>query len=404
MNSINNDENNISRIRTILYKYKATTAFLIGNGIHYQYKDCNIPWKKLLEDLWTEYTGKQEEIPAGISFTEFYDIIELITLRPNISYEDRLKRIANEIKDKKIDVSAYKKMLDFAFKLPPAKFDINNINRGQIDQFNNANKEYLATCRNICTQNYENTDSLSDQECAQIVMGLFTNRAKQQILKNSIKKNVASRFPDKQKYNLSALITKIKEFESPILTTNFDVYIGKSIMAKRRILSPNRDQYKFTDFYPWNVYYGTEEIENPLDGFGIWHINGLTDYPRSIRLGLSDYMGCVERARKMIQSNGFNELFDGKNQYNWIGGNTWLHVIFNRDLFIFGLALEENEVFLRWLLIQRAKYGQMYNIRLKGWYIGNKLSDGKKFFLEQLGFDVIEISDFNNLYQCFAEI
>ena len=56
----------------------------------------------MLEDLWSEYTGKQEEIPTGISFTEFYDIIELITLRPNISYEDRLKRIANEIKDKKI--------------------------------------------------------------------------------------------------------------------------------------------------------------------------------------------------------------------------------------------------------------------------------------------------------------
>lgn len=64
MSVINNDENNISRIRTILNNHKATTAFLIGNGIHYQYKDCNIPWKKLLEDLWSEYTGKQEEIPG----------------------------------------------------------------------------------------------------------------------------------------------------------------------------------------------------------------------------------------------------------------------------------------------------------------------------------------------------
>ena len=133
MSVINNDENNISRIRTILNNHKATTAFLIGNGIHYQYKDCNIPWKQLLEDLWSEYTGKQEEIPTGISFTEFYDIIELITLRPNISYEDRLKRIANEIKDKKIDVSAHKKMLDFALKSPPAKFDIDNIDKEKID-------------------------------------------------------------------------------------------------------------------------------------------------------------------------------------------------------------------------------------------------------------------------------
>lgn len=345
MSIINNDENNISIIRTILNNHKATTAFLIGNGIHYQYKDCNIPWKKLLENLWSEYTGKQEEIPTGISFTEFYDIIELITLRPNILYKDWLKRITNEIKDKKIDVSAHKKMLDFALKLPPAKFDVNNIDKEKIDQFNNVYKKFVATSRNICMQNYENTDSLSDQDCVQIVMGLFTNSAKQQILKNSIKKNVASKFPDKQEYNVSGLITKIKEFETPILTTNFDVYIGKSIRAKRRILSPNGNQYKFTDFYPWNVYYGTEEIENPLDGFGIWHINGLTDYPRSIRLGLSDYMECVERARKMIQSDGFNELFDGKNRNNWIGSNTWLHVIFNKDLFIFGLALEENEVF-----------------------------------------------------------
>ena len=181
-------------------------------------------------------------------------------------------------------------MLDFALKLPPAKFDINNIDKEKINQLNNVYREFVVTSRNICMQNYENTDSLSDQDCVQIVMGLFTNSAKQQILKNSIKKNVASKFPDKQEYNVSDLITKIKEFESPILTTNFDVYIGKSIRAKRRILSPNEDQYKFTDFYPWNVYYGTDEIENPLDGFGVWHINGLTDYPRSIRLGLSDYM------------------------------------------------------------------------------------------------------------------
>ena len=60
--------------------------------------------------------------------------------------------------------------------------------------------------------------------------------------------------------------------------------------------------------------------------------------------------------------------------------------------------------FLRWLLIQRAKYSQMYDKRLKGWYIDNNISPSKKFFLEQLGFEVIEIRDFNNLYQCFTEI
>lgn len=78
-------------------------------------------------------------------------------------------------------------MLDFALKLPPAKFDIDNIDKEKIDQFNNVYKEFVATSRNICMQNYESTDSLSDQDCVQIIMGLFTNSAKQQILKNSIK-------------------------------------------------------------------------------------------------------------------------------------------------------------------------------------------------------------------------
>lgn len=66
MSAINNDENNISRIRTILNNHKATTAFLIGNGIHYQYKDCNIPWKKLLKDLWSEYTENKKIFQLGI--------------------------------------------------------------------------------------------------------------------------------------------------------------------------------------------------------------------------------------------------------------------------------------------------------------------------------------------------
>ena len=401
MNVINNRQDETYKIRTILNDHKTTTAFLIGNGIHYQYRDCNIPWKQLLKDLWVEYTGDQCEIPKGISFTEFYDIIELIALKPNIiSLTDSLKEIAKGIKNTPKDMSIVKRVLNLVVKSSSAKLDINALVNNE--QFKNVNRKFAANCRDFCERNYENTSALSDLDCMLITMELCTNGAKQQVLKNLIKKDIAGKFPDKQKYNLRNLIEKIKEFKAPILTTNFDIYMGKSVNAERRILSSNGNQYKFTDFYPWNVYYGTEKLDNPLDGFGVWHINGLTDYPRSIRLGLSDYMGCVERARRMIQSDGFNELFDGKNQNNWIGNNTWLHIIFNKDLFIFGLALEENEVFLRWLLIQRAKYSQMYNIRLRGWYIGDNISPGKKFFLEQLGFDVIEISDYNNLYQTFA--
>ena len=175
--------------------------------------------------------------------------------------------------------------------------------------------------------------------------------------------------------------------------------MSDSVNATLHKLKPIDNQYKFTDFYPWNMYYSDREISNPLDGFAVWHINGTRDYPRSIRLGLSDYMGSVERARKMIQGNSLDEYFMGKNQSYWKGYNTWFHIIFNKSLFIFGLGLEENEVFLRWLLIQRTKYCKMYNKNHKGWYIDKGIKEGKRFFLEQLGFEVIEISDYKTLYQ-----
>lgn len=394
-------------LNTLLNKYYSTTAFLIGNGIHYQYKDCNLPWNKLLEELWFEYTGEQGDIPKGISFTEFYDVLELTILRKNNesneSIKSRIKRFADAIKDKNINfTNINKQIVDLASK--PHPFDIHKVDREKINQINNSFKEIANKSRAFCNENYDNTNTLSDRECIQLLMNILTDNNKKLILTNSIKTKVARKFPDKQQYKLSDLIIKIKEFNSPILTTNFDVYIEKSVMANRFILSPKGDQYKFTDYYPWNLYYSTNIIDNPLDGFGIWHINGLTDYPRSIKLGLSDYMGCVERVRKMIQSNGLNEFFDGKNRDFWIGSNTWLHVIFNKDLFIFGLALEENEAFLRWLLIQRAKYNQMYQKRLKGWFIGDNISNGKSFFLKQLGFDVIEISDYNKFYQVFTNV
>ena len=227
--------------------------------------------------------------------------------------------------------------------------------------------------------------------------------------RNSVKQNVSSKFPpkDSDKLRLRVCIERIRSLNAPILTTNFDTYISDSVGVTPHKLKLTGNQYKFTDFYPWNMYYSDKEISNPLDEFAVWHINGTCKYPRSIRLGLSDYMGSVERARKMIQGNNLEECFAGKNQSYWAGYNTWLHIIFNKSLFIFGLGLEENEVFLRWLLIQRAKYCKMYNKPLKGWYIGKKdkdINDGKKFFLEQLGFEVIDISDYNTLYQALETL
>lgn len=82
--------------------------------------------------------------------------------------------------------------------------------------------------------------------------------------------------------------------------------------------------------------------------------------------------------------------------------NTWLDIIFQKSLLISGLALEENEVFLRWLLIQRAKWLNSTQSVQKGWYIKgpkDNVDEGKKLFLESVGFDIITIADYKIIYE-----
>ena len=66
-------------------------------------------------------------------------------------------------------------------------------------------------------------------------------------------------------------------------------------------------------------------------------------------------MGSVQRARTWLHRGEAN-LFNAKNRPDWDGARTWVHLMFNKPLLIFGLGLTETEVFLRWLLIERARY------------------------------------------------
>ncbi|SDS20990.1 hypothetical protein SAMN04515667_1659 [Formosa sp. Hel1_31_208] len=196
------------------------------------------------------------------------------------------------------------------------------------------------------------------------------------------------------------IIDKIRTLNAPILTTNFEETFARTF--DYQLL--RTDSKGFTDFYPWTTYHGEASFELPTQGFGLWYINGMIHYHRSIRLGLSHYMGSVERARNLLHKGNEERLFSEKNSERWSGYKTWLHIIFNKSLFIFGLGLEENETFLRWLLIERIKYFKIYpDRRHKGWYIhkpsNNGLDEGKKFFLERVGFEVIEVDDYADIYE-----
>jgi hypothetical protein len=112
-------------------------------------------------------------------------------------------------------------------------------------------------------------------------------------------------------------------------------------------------------------------------------------------------MGSVERVRGWIHKGNEGLLFAGKDANNWPGVSTWLHIVFNKPLLIFGLGLEENEVFLRWLLIERARYFNKFpDRRRKCWYVytSGKEKMGKLFFLRKLGIQPVKADSYEDVY------
>ena len=293
----------VDSVKQIIKDHIENIAFVTGNGINrYGLTEGNSSWDQLLLELWRKVVGEyKNNVPLGISLTEFYDILEL-----------------------------------------------NNTNNGSAI---NLQKEFC---------NLMNEWSF-------------------------------------QQHHINFIKFAIR-FNTPILTTNFE-----NTFQKAGKLNLYRTSTKgFTDFYPWDSYYSLSRLDYPTDGFGVWHINGMQKYFRSIRLGLTHYMGSVERARRMIHKGNEERLFTGKNAHNWLGAKTWLHIVFNKSLFIFGLGLEENEVFLRWLLIERAKYFNKFKERrMQGWYIAKNgsTSPGKKLFLNQIGIQVIELPSYTDIYE-----
>lgn len=182
---------------------------------------------------------------------------------------------------------------------------------------------------------------------------------------------------------------------NPILTTNFETILAQCCAARLFQM----DAVSFTDHYPWGSYYGVRQITDPARSFAIWHINGMQKYPRSVRLGLTHYMGSVERARGWIHAGDDSRLFSGKNRNRWKGHRTWLHIVFNKPLLIFGLALEASEIFLRWLLIERAKYFQMFPERRQpAWYVSTETQPGQKLFLAGVGIEAVEVQSYADIY------
>lgn len=292
----------ISKVKSIFKTEQQVVAFLLGNGINLYYRNDGLSWNQLLIDLWNANTNnKIKSIPKGITYTEFYDALEI----------------------------------------------------------QNAGKHNF---------------------------------------KNDLQKSIKSKMEKWQANSGQNLILEaIQKMQAPLLTTNFDDLIQSSMHLKFEKIG----QKKFSDFYPWNCYFSHQALTYPNENFGVWHINGLIKYHRSIKLGLAQYMGNVDIARNLLKSR--TPYLLGKKK-SWSGQHTWLEIFFNKSLVIVGLALDETEVFLRWLLIERAKYFKRFpSIEQKGYYIAPKdeisKDSGKRFFLNSVGIEIIELKDYEAIYE-----
>ncbi len=186
-----------------------------------------------------------------------------------------------------------------------------------------------------------------------------------------------------------------KRHQSPVLTVNFDANLSTAAQAEFF-----KGDGGFTDFYPWNCYFSDKEITSPSQSFAIWHPHGMQRYKRSVRLGLTDYMGSVSRVRPWLHRGEASlsaSHYDKRDE--WIGSNTWVDILFKREIVIFGFGFGKDEAFMRWLFVERARFARKYDLpEPTAWYVDapGKEAQRKPFF-EAIGLNYIT-ADFDEVY------
>ena len=318
-------ENQISEIKSIIDNHKNDISFVIGNGINRYNGEQS--WQNMLLKIWNSVKDNTiDAIPQGISFTEFYDII-------HIEYDNYIRKLS----------CVFDNIGSTCSKVNAAGFSHYS--------YQNNTESILNTLKEMDWS--ENKTNLLEH------LAIINNQNKYtwgELILSNIQNLIASDMK-KWKPNIihETIVLYIRSINAPILTTNYDANLNSSFDLQYYQLGKKN----FSKKNPWSAYYGKKMI-NPEDGFGIWNINGTIKYPESIKLGLSQYMDSINKAYGLLNGSKNEKTDDyqlkGKNINSWKGRNTWIHLFFNKSLFVFGLTLDENEIFLRWLLIQRSIY------------------------------------------------
>ncbi len=167
----------------------------------------------------------------------------------------------------------------------------------------------------------------------------------------ALKKRIAKRLKDFQPNSAHRDVVKFcADRAMPLLTTNFDHALEKVLgcthFASRRVTTP---------YYRWETYHAPARLTLPLEEFGIWHLHGSIRVPSSLRLGLNDYAGAIQRVRSDL-TPFFSWVANGKHGeppgYAKNLMNTWVEIFLTRHPIIVSLNLAPHEMLLRWLLIR----------------------------------------------------
>lgn len=222
-------------------------------------------------------------------------------------------------------------------------------------------------------------------------------------------------------------VNTLRKVNRPVLTINVDTILEKSSTEIIKEHKKNK-RYKSnrflplifkkdgrnlwsSDSYPWHCYYSDHLIKDANKEFAIWHIHGISEYHRSLKFGLSDYINITAKAKGWIyQKDNDNKQYKLIVNYeNWVGRNSWLDVFLNNDLIIMGVGLPVSETSLRWLLIEREKlFKKNVYKRKKTWFLYNErfneMPEGKKLFLEELGCTVVESNPSKSFGRMLTEL
>lgn len=210
----------------------------------------------------------------------------------------------------------------------------------------------------------------------------------------------------------------MQERNIPVITTNFDMLLSQNL-HKHIIGSDDKSMFKSSPNYIWNYCYNDDqsvsEVSSLVNKFGVWHMHGNKDYPSSIKIGLTDYANAISRTKKMISGTGDKDksqvnLYEAEDE-KWVGKNTWLHSFFHRDIVFLGISLDSEEIFLRWLIMQRSYYQNYMKKKHKrpinkAWYVHadkcklNK-STPKGIFFKACGIELVADNNFDDIYSWF---